>query len=268
MPRKVNGYGAEYAAHKVGKALGVVAVAGLAALEGAADGDGGHIERTRAGLGHAGIHELDVAGIGLHPRGVEVYLEVAGRFHGGLELQLLGGVRGGGIGHTVVVEQPAVVVGAVQVVVAREAEGKVPTRSEESALTALAEHLARFGHEAGECGGVDILIRGRHVAHEHQSARGVLQCLVPRQLSEVGTRRDGELHVGRIGAGEGDGVLVDDLVLHLVGAALLGARGHLDAFVLLSVLDGVGAVGDNLQLLGKLLKYDWSRKQNRDICPC
>ncbi len=65
--------------------------------------------------GHTGIHKLDVAGIGFHPRGVEVDLEVAGRLHGGLELQLLGGVRGGGVGHAIVVEQPAVVVGAVQV---------------------------------------------------------------------------------------------------------------------------------------------------------
>jgi len=231
----------------------VVAVAGLAALEGRADGDGGHVERTRASLGHAGIHELYVAGIGLHPRGVEVDLEVTCRLEGGLELQLLGGVGGGGVGHAVIVEQPAIVEGTLQVVLAREAEGKVPAGGEESALTALAEHLASLGHEAGESGGVDVLVGCRHVAHEHEAARGVLQCLVPGQFREVGAGRDGELHVGRVGAGEADGVLVDDLVLHLVGAALLGARGYLDALVLLSVLDGVGAVGNDLELLGKLL---------------
>ena len=43
------------------------------------------------------------------------------------------------------------------------------------------------------------------------------------------------------------------LFLALTVAALLGARGHLGAFALLSVLDGVGAVGQYLYLLRELL---------------
>ena len=115
--------------NKAAERLAAVAVVGIAATaEGGANADGGHVEgaglRRRTTL----IHELHAL-VAVHgSAGVDVNLEIGEGFKGSLDLYVLGAGGGGRRCHAVTVEQPAALLGTVDVAVADEAESVVQTR--------------------------------------------------------------------------------------------------------------------------------------------
>ena len=107
---------------------GLIAVAGVAyACQRTPQRDGGHIKRATVGGGLAGIHILDATGTVVCPRGIEVDLQIADGFEHRPYLQIFDAVDGGGRRDAVVLHQPIVLQGLVDITVADETEGEIET---------------------------------------------------------------------------------------------------------------------------------------------
>ena len=232
--------------------LGAVAVACVAASgEGRLQGDGGHVEGAGLSGGVALVHVLHglaaVAGV----RHGEVYLEVGEGFEGGLQLEVGGGAGGGWRGHAVGTEQPAVVLGLVDVGVADESEGVLQSGLHDAAGAVLAEHVADVGHEAREREVVGVAIGDTDVAQHHGEAGCGLGHGVEFVLLQLGLGDDVDAHLGGVEVADFYLVLVQLLELQLVFVSGFVAGGDDDALRLLVVGHGDGGVGLQLYVLGK-----------------
>ena len=80
------------------------------------------------GCGLSFIHILNTFCARVRTRGIQVYLQVTDRFQCSPQLQVVAAVDGSRIGHIVIVHQPVVVKGLVQIAVTDSAESEVKTR--------------------------------------------------------------------------------------------------------------------------------------------
>ena len=202
--------------------LRAVAAVGIAdALEGRADGDGRHVERTAVGCRRALVHELYGLCFIIGTRGVDVDLQVALRFHGGTYLQVLGSRARRGRRHGFVHQQPVVLLGLVDIAVVCESEGEVQTRRQDVART-LSEGVADVRHEARQGHRPLPAVRDVHRAHGHQQTGHLLGGVVPPLLVERFLRQHAELQLDWFRGGRGDvallfGNLVDRILSERVG---------------------------------------------------
>ena len=205
--------------------LAAVAVVGIAhTAKCRADGDGGHVERTRLGGGIACIHILYALALVAGARHGEVYLQVGEGLERGFYLQVFRGARGGRRGHAVGTQQPTVILGLCYVGVANHTEGVFQSWTEHATALALSEHVAGIGQEAGQGEVVGIAVGDTDIAYHHGKACGRLYEGVPLLFLKFGLGH----HIDT----DAQGVLVLDeqfvgiefLVLEFVGFALGYAR--------------------------------------------
>ena len=117
---------------------------------------------------------------------VEVYLQVGKGLQGHLHLQVFGGGGRSGGRYAVVDEQPAALLGLVDIAVAHGGEGKVQSRRECAVPARLAEHVAHSRHEAGQSEVVGVAVADACVAHHHQESGRSLQEGVTLHLFTLG----------------------------------------------------------------------------------
>ena len=171
--------------------LALVAVVGVAtALEGGLDADGGHVEGSGLRRRVAGEHILDALCVIYCATGVEVNLQVGQRFQRGFDLNVFHAVGGGCIGEAVAVDEPVVLLGAVDVAVADETEGEVQSRRHQSSRLALSEHVAHIRLESRQAEGIGVAVADADVAQHHQESCSGLCPLVPLLVFHLWQRDD------------------------------------------------------------------------------